>query len=278
MISRFMKSRIATSTPQEIEFKKRLRLICEWFDSLNGRMPSIDDADRGLPQSVIDEISAQQFDRTDLMAIRATPGKWTLRDPYKWLWILHRYQNQTNSSSNQTPNTQMSAMPKAASFKVSKEEARIIHEIAVRAARIADANNRTSVSQAYKYSILQADMDISACHANGNPLDLGGLLKAGADDFEHDVFGIRRHMDRTTGKLNGIFSHGIQSSKVRNFAQARRPPGRRAFFMQPVLRSFQRRRNNQLKTYEQKFPRPRSLLDHRQIRFERCRRQRRQKG
>jgi hypothetical protein len=49
-------------------------------------------------------------------------------------------------------------------------------------------------------------MDVTACHANGNPLDLEKL--AAADDFNvaHDVGGISRHIDRDTGKLLNFFS------------------------------------------------------------------------
>lgn len=48
-------------------------------------------------------------------------------------------------------------------------------------------------------------MDITACHANGNPLRLAELLKADDGNFGHDVFGIRRFIDRTTGRLMGHF-------------------------------------------------------------------------
>jgi hypothetical protein len=49
-------------------------------------------------------------------------------------------------------------------------------------------------------------MDLTACHANGNPLDLEKL--AAADDFNvaHDVGGISRNIDRDTGKLANCFS------------------------------------------------------------------------
>jgi hypothetical protein len=48
-------------------------------------------------------------------------------------------------------------------------------------------------------------MDITAVHCNGNPLTLRALLYAGDFDFSHDVFGIRRHIDRRTGKLMAGF-------------------------------------------------------------------------
>lgn len=44
-------------------------------------------------------------------------------------------------------------------------------------------------------------MDITACHCNGNELDLEKLLSADDFNFNHDIFGISRHISRTTGKL-----------------------------------------------------------------------------
>lgn len=49
---------------------------------------------------------------------------------------------------------------------------------------------------------LHLGMDISACHCNGCPLDLAGLLAASPFDFTHDLSGIMQHLDRTTGKLS----------------------------------------------------------------------------
>lgn len=49
-------------------------------------------------------------------------------------------------------------------------------------------------------------MDISACHANGNPLKLDELLVAKEFDFTHDICGIAAHMNRETGKLEDCFS------------------------------------------------------------------------
>lgn len=56
-------------------------------------------------------------------------------------------------------------------------------------------------------------MDITATHANGNPLRLAALLSA--DDFNllHDVFGIQKHLDRTTGKLGNCFRPRFSASK-----------------------------------------------------------------
>lgn len=52
---------------------------------------------------------------------------------------------------------------------------------------------------------IELSMDLTATHANGCPLDLPKMLTF--DDFNlmHDVGGIRRHLDRKTGKLGGFF-------------------------------------------------------------------------
>lgn len=55
------------------------------------------------------------------------------------------------------------------------------------------------------YNQMDALMDIDACHSNGNPLKLGALLEADDFNFGHDVFGIRQHINRTTGKLEHCF-------------------------------------------------------------------------
>lgn len=48
-------------------------------------------------------------------------------------------------------------------------------------------------------------MDLTACHTNGCALDLPALLAAGDSDFTHDVAGITRHINRTTGTLRDGF-------------------------------------------------------------------------
>ena len=56
-----------------------------------------------------------------------------------------------------------------------------------------------------QYDKMTAVMDIDACHCNGNPLRLQELLCADDTDFGHDVFGIRKYLDRQTGKLTQCF-------------------------------------------------------------------------
>jgi hypothetical protein len=85
------------------------------------------------------------------------------------------------------------------SFAVKKDEARIIAKIAARAISLA-----ASASIAYEF--IDADMDITATHVNGCPLRLDDLLAADEFNFAHDVFGIRRNINRETGTLENCFS------------------------------------------------------------------------
>lgn len=79
------------------------------------------------------------------------------------------------------------------SFDCSKQDAFWAHSIAMRAAR------------EFNIPLLDIEMDIVACHTNGNPLKLRKLLTADDFNFAHDVLGIRRHLDRKTGKLLHCF-------------------------------------------------------------------------
>jgi len=85
------------------------------------------------------------------------------------------------------------------SFNIkSKDEVRTINKIAHRAVAMA-------ASAGFEYPLMDADMDLTACHVNGNPLKLDELLSADEFNFAHDVFGIRRHINRETGKLEDCF-------------------------------------------------------------------------
>jgi hypothetical protein len=96
---------------------------------------------------------------------------------------------------------------KMINFKTSRPEAELIIAIAKRAVAMANSYD-------IEYAMLEADMDISACHCNGNPLDLHKLLEADDFNFAHDVFGIRRHIDRTTGQLQDCFVPRCTQSKL----------------------------------------------------------------
>ncbi len=70
------------------------------------------------------------------------------------------------------------------------------------------ANRAVDMSRAYDcdYDMTSAVMDLESAH-EGLPIDLKGLLEADDNNFAHDVFGIRRHLDRSTfpGKLTDCF-------------------------------------------------------------------------
>lgn len=79
-----------------------------------------------------------------------------------------------------------------------KTEIEIISEIARRAISMTAGTD-------IDYPMQDAMMDIEACHCNGCPLKLRELAGAPSADFSHDVFGIRRHLNRETGQLENCF-------------------------------------------------------------------------
>ena len=83
-------------------------------------------------------------------------------------------------------------------WDASKEDVRTIQKIAYRAGGML-------VKLGESFSTMDLQMDITAAHCNGNPLDLDKLLAFDDFNFAHDVFGIIDHIDRTTGKLKHCF-------------------------------------------------------------------------
>jgi len=82
--------------------------------------------------------------------------------------------------------------------KATDEELKLAEAIAKRAAKQA-------IDFGIEYDQLSAEMDILATHLNGCPLKLQELLDADDVNFAHDTFGIRRHLNRRTGKLEDFF-------------------------------------------------------------------------
>lgn len=80
----------------------------------------------------------------------------------------------------------------------SKSDDKIISQIVTRALEMAE-------KYGVDYDRMSCHMDISACHSNGCPLQLERMLNADDLNFAHDVFGIRKHIDRRTGVLTGHF-------------------------------------------------------------------------
>lgn len=84
------------------------------------------------------------------------------------------------------------------SFSTNKTDDKLIKRIADRAVAMAASNN-------IDYAIRDAEMDITAAHANGCQLRLKELLSSDEFNFAHDVFGIRLNLNRQTGKLENHF-------------------------------------------------------------------------
>jgi hypothetical protein len=82
-------------------------------------------------------------------------------------------------------------------WDVTTEEHYLIHAIATRAGALGLKHN-------VKALYLETSMDVIAAHKTAG-LDLAGLLDADDENFAHDVWGIREHMDRRTGQLEGCF-------------------------------------------------------------------------
>jgi len=83
-------------------------------------------------------------------------------------------------------------------FTTTATEHRVISKLAKRAVLLAKKHGGD-------YGMMDAKMDILATHLNGCPLNLKKLMLAEDFDFAHDVFGIRRHLDRETGQLKNCF-------------------------------------------------------------------------
>jgi len=96
------------------------------------------------------------------------------------------------------------------SFTVTKADRELIHRIAERAWKLG-----VGTEEHGKVGLI---MDVTACHANGCPLALDRLLAANGLNFLHDVAGIYRHMDRTTGQLTDCFVPRFADLKVRSAA------------------------------------------------------------
>lgn len=91
-------------------------------------------------------------------------------------------------------------------WNASKQDLMLVSKIARRAGEIA-----------WEFEIpfdhMNTMMDIEACHNNGNPLDLAALFAADDANLAHDVFGIQRHINRSTGKLENCFVPRFTVSK-----------------------------------------------------------------
>ncbi len=124
----------------------------------------------------------------------------------------------------------------AIKWKTTDENVKLIAKIAARAMALAqkayeNAREYPGVKPP-AYNLQDVQMDIAATHLNGCPLRLADLLAADDFNFSHDVFGIRRHLDRETGKLTGHFLPRFSApspsrvKKVQTVAEIRKAKGR----------------------------------------------------
>jgi len=79
------------------------------------------------------------------------------------------------------------------SFTTSKEEDKLIDIIVNRAAKLTELDRMT------------ISMDLASCRANGCSLDFQKLLDFDNSSFLHDIYGISKHLDRNTGKIENCF-------------------------------------------------------------------------
>lgn len=87
-------------------------------------------------------------------------------------------------------------------WAVSASDQALITQIAWRAHELA---KRLGLRGREAYHVRDASMDVTAVHNNSCQLALANLLAASDADFAHDVFGIRRHLNRDNGTLYGAF-------------------------------------------------------------------------
>ena len=86
-------------------------------------------------------------------------------------------------------------------FTRDQSDIAVIDLIAKRAAAMDKKHNGRDAG-----NIQHHRMNISACHASGNPLRLAELLKADDFNFAHDIFGIDAHISHDTGAMQNWFS------------------------------------------------------------------------
>ena len=87
---------------------------------------------------------------------------------------------------------------KTISFDTTRKETATIRMICDRAHELAD-------ELALPFDAVTAMMDLSALQAGICKLRLGELLHAERMDFIHDIWGIRRHLNREMGVLENHF-------------------------------------------------------------------------
>jgi hypothetical protein len=91
-------------------------------------------------------------------------------------------------------------------FSGNKEDYEIAEKIAERVYNdVLELSRSEGVVLASLRTRLDWEMDVMAVHLNGCPLRLKDLLEADDFNFAHDLYGIYRHLNRETGKLEDCF-------------------------------------------------------------------------
>jgi hypothetical protein len=83
-------------------------------------------------------------------------------------------------------------------WTVSREDSDFILQCATRARAIYE-------EQGVPFDAFECNMDLTATHNHGCPMDFAKLLAAPDFDFIHDIAGIRRHINRETGQIENCF-------------------------------------------------------------------------
>lgn len=86
-------------------------------------------------------------------------------------------------------------------FSMKKPELEIVQKIAERVERLT-AEMQIDGMQYDRHELV---MDLDAAYTSAGPFNLTRLLESPDADFLHDIYGVRRHIDRKTGKLTGCF-------------------------------------------------------------------------
>ncbi|MBP8235269.1 MAG: hypothetical protein KAY22_23515 [Rhizorhabdus sp.] len=88
------------------------------------------------------------------------------------------------------------------SFEIAPGDAKLVEQIADYWSEACHAAIGRRLTRAER---LEVRMDLTATHANGCPLDFQKMLDASTATLAHDITGIARHLDRTTGRLTDHF-------------------------------------------------------------------------
>lgn len=95
----------------------------------------------------------------------------------------------------------------APQYSATEEEKDIMSQIVDRVLPIAE-----QLGAVYYKELLIADMDL--CHTNAYRIDLDRMLQGNIGDVGHDVFGINKYLDRSTGELTHCFVPRFAVEKV----------------------------------------------------------------